>query len=208
MRSTSALVACVVAVGCGSGGGNAPHDSVPIDTAPQPCWLDTYTPGGSVELGTGIVQYMPMPDTIELEYGTQVVGYDMPVSAQITGLVPGNANDPTDPANPRTRFHGFFYDTPTACGPGNTCATGQQCVSGNCLVPVNAGKCGARLGYVPASGSTTTYNLARSLAIPFDSSLKYADVQGRKILVVVEIIDSQGLYATAQKLVTCSAPMM
>lgn len=168
-------------IACHEGSTNGPHDGASaidaIDAPPQPCWLDTYTPAGTVTLGTGATQYMPMPDMVPLEYGSQD-GFDIPVNAQITGLLGGNPSNPLDPSNPRTRFHGFFTD-------GS---------------PINPGNCGIRIGY-QADGT-----MAHGSAILFDTSLQMCDLFGLQVHIVVEIIDSAGHYATDQKDVICEPP--
>lgn len=187
------LIFCVVlggAIGCGGpashadDGGDDVADASIDSPKSRPCWLDTYTPAGSIKLGTGANQYIPMPDHIALEFGTQL-GYDIPVHAEMMGLMPGNPIDTLDPANPHTRFHGFFVDT------GD---------------PVNPGRCGTSLGYKPAAGGA--FDLVTGAAVIFDNSLTATDLMGRQVRVVVEIIDAAGNYATDEKIVTCDIPPM
>jgi hypothetical protein len=185
-RSQLATASLMLAVGCGDNIKLASdaQQQPDVDAAKMssPCWLDTYTPGGSVELGTGELQFTPMGDQVALEYGSQL-GFDIPVNSRITGMLPGNPSDPLDPNNPRTRFHGYFMDTGAA---------------------INPGRCGIRLGYVPSSAST--FDLVHGGAILFDTSLTGTDLFGRQVLVVLEVIDSAGNYATTQKVVTCEPP--
>ena len=174
------------AIGCGNNA-STPDDAVDasilIDSPmSSPCWLDAHTPGGTVQLGTGTFQYTPMADHVALEFGTQL-GFDIPVHAEMTGLLPGNPKDTLDPSNPRTRFHGFFVDT------------GES---------INPGRCGMRLAYVPAAGSA--YDLLRGSAILFDVTLTEADLFGREVRVVVEVIDSNANYAMDEKIVICDPP--
>ena len=142
--------------------------------SPQPCWLDTYTPGGTVELGT-------MPDTVHIAIWGQG-GYVIETHARITAMIPGNADDVLDPTDPRTRFNAYWVET------------GQPI-----FVPV---RCATRLGYAPSSVAGS-YDMAMGTAVPFDFGLSDADIVGKQVRVVVEVIDANGLYATAEKVVTC-----
>ena len=182
-----AIVLLSSVLGCGDDGPSTtpmPDSSTDVSIdAPMsaPCWFDTYTPAGTIALGTGN-DYVPMGDHVNLEYGSQN-GFHIPVHARITGLAPGNPTDPLDEGNPRTRFHGFFV------------ATGE---------PVNPGRCGIRLGYVPNGGA---FDLARGSAILFDTALTGVDLFGIQVRVVVEIIDASGNYAIDEKVVTCDPPI-
>ena len=181
------LLGFVGLAACGHGSPNATgdggDDGQPVDSRMStPCWLDTYTPGGAVQLGTGATTFIAMPDNIELEYGTQN-GFDIPVNAQMTGLMPGTPNDPLDPNNPRTRFHGYFVDTGVLANPG---------------------RCGVRLGYAPSTGGW--YSMVHGSSVVFDPALTGKDLFGRQVRVVLEVIDGAGNYATTEKIVTCQPP--
>lgn len=197
---------CLVALaGCGHNAATSDAGSGSGSDAliSQPCWVDQHTPGGSVALGTGITDYVPMPDMVELEYGTQAAGYDLPVNSKIDGLVPGNPDDPLDPINPRTRFHVYFLDSSGTCDPMNSCTAPADCLNGACLTPINPSHCGSRLGYI-ASGSD--YVLGHALAMAFDNGLMQSDLQGKQVIVTVEVVDSVGNYSMDQKMVTLIAP--
>ena len=154
-------------------------------------------------LGTGVSTYEPMPDMVALEYGTQAAGYDLPVHAKISGLAPGNPLDALERGNPWTRFHVYCLDSSGSCDATTTCTVPADCFGGQCLTPVNPGHCGSRIGYV-ASGSD--YVLGHSLAMAFQNGLTQSDLQGKQVLVTVEVEDSAGHYAMDQKTVTLIAP--
>jgi hypothetical protein len=155
----------------------------PLDAAP--CWFDTYTLGGTVELGTGDVQaaFTPMPDSVPI-IPTPQLGYAIMVDAQMTGMIPGNVNDLLDPSNPRTRFQAFFVDT------------GAQATSGHC---------GIRLAYRSSNG--TDFELPEVTTLPFAIGVTESELVGRQLRVVVEIIDAASTYARDEKVITCQAAM-
>jgi hypothetical protein len=183
------LLVVIAVAACGNGGGNVdPDASDVIDTMvvdmppPGPCWpVEGTTPSGVIQLGTGEDFFSPMPDDLPVVFGPQS-GYHMPVHARVTGLVPGNPSDVLDPSNPRTRFRAFFVDT------------GE---------PVNPAVCPIRIPYEP-SGSD--FDLISGTAILFEVGLPEAEIFGREIRIVVEVIDAQRAYATAEKVVTCRPP--
>ena len=198
------LVAALVAMsGCGDNIQLAPDAYVS-----PPCWRDTHTPSGTVTLGTGISEFVPMPDSVELEYATQAAGYDLPVNARISGLIPGDPHDVLAPSNPRTRFKIYFVDqNSTPCDPMGACVASGICFNGSCLTPTTQGRCGSSIGYVPAAAGNG-YELGHALAVEFDNSLSQADLQGKRLLVTVEVLDASDHYATDQKVITLIAPAM
>jgi hypothetical protein len=191
MTKGRSILLVVVAMGChhtpsmvigdGGPGGDAPVDG----THSGPCWpMDATTPGGSVELGTGFDTFEPMPDQIALEYGPQG-GFDIPARSRMTGMAPGDPSNVLDPKNPRTRIRSFFVDT----GAPNT-----------------NGTCGGRFGYVADTTPSGSYDMPYYVQVEWDTSLLAADLFGKQFLVVLEVIDGNGLYAIDQKTVTALPP--
>lgn len=160
-------------------------DAAPDIDAPRgPCWpVDNTTPGGTILLGTGEDAYQPMQDETELVYGPQG-GFHVVVNSRISGLSPGNPNDVLDPINPRTRFRAFFVDT------------GE---------PINPTTCPIRIGYM-ASPESGSFDLAIASAILYQVGLPEDMIFDRQLRVVVEIIDGEMHYATAEKLVIPRKP--
>lgn len=191
MRGCRDCLALVLVLGCGDNTRLAPIDAAEpppeADAPPYVCWYDPpYTPGGTIKLGTGAVTFEPMPDMPQLEPpGMQIPAFDLAVNAQITGLAPGNPNDPLDPGNPHTRFRGFFVD------------------NGESVYPA-IGPCGVRLGYVPAGSGTFT--MARGTPLAFDPIYTGTDLFGRQVHIILEIIDANLNYAIDEKTVTLQPP--
>jgi hypothetical protein len=184
-RTTSMLFLVLAACGGDPDPVVVPPDDmmIPIDAPPAgPCWpFDTATPGGSIQLGTGD-SFVAMPDEVKVHFGTQL-GYDIPVNARVTGMVPGNPNDVLDPINPRTRFRAFFVDT------------GE---------PINPAVCPIRIAYEQKPSGD--FDLSFASAVLFEVGLPEDQIFGRQVRVVVEIIDNNKLYATDEKVVTCRPP--
>ena len=178
----ASVCACLSA--CGDHPSTDRIDSPRYPDAGQ-CWPKaTSTPTGSVELGIGDsnTPFVAMPDDLALEYGTQG-GFDVAIRARIHGLVPGNSTDITDPSNPRTLVHNEFLSTNT---------------------PTYDTPCPNRFGYTTDGADSAT----ESAVMPalFFESLYAADLFGKQFRVVVEVIDMNGGYATAWKVVTVHAP--
>jgi hypothetical protein len=185
-KLTTVLVLLLGACGQGGGGaGDAAVDDAPTDAPRGPCWsTDGSQPRGTITLGTGQTTFMPMPDQQPLEYGPQG-GFDIQVNAQMTGLLPGNPANILDPDNPRTRFRVFFVDT------------GES---------INRGVCPFRLAYVPAA-TPGTYVLQVGTAVQYEVCYGSQGIFGRQVKVVLEILDSDGGYATTEKIVTPIQPV-
>ena len=157
-----------------------------------PCWpIATSTPGGSVELGTLAPDnetFMAMPDQLALEYGAQG-GFDIRAMARSHGMVPGSTTDVLNPANPHTRITSYFVDP------------GQPDDGMPNAVPV----CGFTLGYAPDPTESGAY-ISAAVMVELDTTLLAKDLFGKQFRVVAEVIDSGGLYAMDQKVVTALPP--
>jgi hypothetical protein len=153
-----------------------------------PCWpVGDTSPLGALEIGTGFDSYRVMPDVLPLVYGPQG-GFHIEARARIRGLVPGDAANISNPANPRTRYRAFF-----ASGPSN----GE---------PINPTMCPNRFGYVAASDGDGLTS-AQPVEIRFlDNADPEQRLFGTKFKVVVEIIDADGHYAMAEQVITAVAP--
>jgi len=186
----SALALCGVLAACGDN--QAPSTDAPLDgpdasidaSIRGPCWpVDTSTPGGDVELGTGYDAYRPMPDVLHLVYGDQG-GYHIEARSRVHGMVAGDPANILNPINPRSRFRAFFMDT------------GE---------PINPTVCPVRLAYLPAADGDGLV-LAASIEIRFDTSLTTDQIFDKQYRVIVEVIDADGKYAMAEKVITAVAP--
>ncbi|MDB4959315.1 MAG: hypothetical protein JWO36_6884 [Myxococcales bacterium] len=151
-----------------------------IDAAPQNCWpVETSTPKGSVDLGTGDTAFEAMPDQLALVYGEQG-GFHIPARSRIHGLEPGDPVDIANPTNPRTRFIAYFEN-----GDPNTNV-----------------KCGVRLGYGTVAGDYTIAN-----RVMFDPVLGPGALFNKRFRVTLEVIDSTGGYAMDEKMITALPPI-
>lgn len=169
---------------------DASIDASSIDASPPgPCWpIDTATPGGTVELGTGYSAYAVMPDELPMVYGVQG-GYHFEVRARINGLDPGDPLEITKPANPRSLFRAWFHEN-------------NDALDG---VPINTALCPNRLGYVPASDGVG-HTSPNYLELRFDLEYQDAQIFNKKFRVQIEIIDSAGHYAKDEKIVIARPP--
>jgi hypothetical protein len=177
------VIACLLAA-CG--------DHREAVDAKAPCWpIDTSTPGGEVEVGTGIGGYEPMPDRLPLVYGVQM-GYHITARARIRGLNPGEPNDTLNSSrrNPLTLFRAF--------GVADRVEVREASAIG---VPL----CPYKLFYDPAeNGDGSVYPAA--VEIRFDTSLQLEDIVEKQYNVTIEVIDIDGHYAKAEKVITATAP--
>lgn len=157
-----------------------------VDAPPAgPCWPDlVHTPKGSVTVGTGRDGFQDMPEDLPLEYGIQD-GFMLIANARMTGFEPGNAQDPYDPANLRTRIHAYFDDT---------------------NVPLNFfAYCPHRYPYVPSGNGD--FVLYESIAVIFETCWRSAHLFDKRIRVEMELMDNDGGFATDVKVVTARAPL-
>ncbi|HEY0251764.1 MAG TPA: hypothetical protein VGC41_09565 [Kofleriaceae bacterium] len=156
-------------------------DPAPLDAGD--CWpMSSSTPGGTIELGTGDSAFVAMPTEITLVYGSQG-GYHIPTRARIRGMQPGDLLDITSPTNPRTRIRGFFSDSGDA-------TYGEAC-------PLRVGYQGQ------TDGSFVEPNVIESR---FFESLAPGDLEGKQVRVRAEVIDSNNLYASDEKVITVHVP--
>jgi hypothetical protein len=182
------LVAAALITGCGDddGPGGTDSDAAPVCaplTDDDECFpIEASHPEGTVEIGTGIDEWRPMEEEERTTYGIQG-GFHFDVHARMSGLAPGNPSNVLDDCNPKTRFRAFFED-------------GTHINSG--------GECPIRVGYAQEDGGD--YVLSRPLAVLFDTCLVGDDIFGRRYRIVVEVIDSEGRYATDETMVTALPP--
>jgi hypothetical protein len=154
----------------------------PEDSA---CWpRQSSKAKGSIELGTGYDEYIPMPDAVDLVYGLQG-GFHFEVRARMRGLEPGDTIDVLSKLNPLTRFQVF-----DAAGNGINSSIAPS-------------SCGTALGYAPAKDGDGFTFPPGQVRFPDGVTTGIFDKQYR---VVVEIIDAFGGYATDEKLVIAREP--
>lgn len=172
MRALAAGLLVGIAA-CGSS--SQPHD--PVDAGP--CWPLPSMPGGQVTMGTGDVAYEPMTSVLQItQSGAQSDPY-LEIHSRMTGMPPGDPNDALNPKNPHTKVTAFIPDLNKMMG--------QECP--------------ASLGYV-ATSQPDTFDMVHSLRLGFGT---YADAQtamGKTVMITVEVVGSNGLYAMDQRTVT------
>lgn len=167
--------AAVAAAACDGGGGGG-------EDAPGACWPLPSTPGGQVELGTGEIDFMPMPDVLTVVRNASQSDPYIEVHSRIRGMPPGSPDDPFDPKNPRTRVR--FASDELGLALGNDCP--------------------ASIGYVAAPESGA-FDLLHSLRIGF-GSFPIDQVSGKSARITIEVVGSNRLYASDEKVVVLMAP--
>lgn len=177
-----------VALGLGCGGNDASSDAgvdARGDADAGPCWPDlVHTPRGTATVGTGLDGYQPMPDDLPLHYGIQD-GFMLMAQVKMSGFAPGNPSDVYDPSNPRTRIRAYFDDTD---------------------IPLNSfAVCPHRFPYVPSPSGD--YELSQEVAVVFETCWRSTHLFDQRIRVEMELMDSDGGFATDVKVVTARAPL-
>jgi hypothetical protein len=181
-----AVVGCKAHHGIGTDSGNPGGDAPSDSFVYSACWPATYTPSGSVQLGTGSTSFETMPSMLPLQYATQSAGYGFPVQARVSmsAFQPGDFSNPLDPNNPRTRFSASFADN------------GDVICTPSC----------DRHAYVPSPGGGGTYDMYFGGYIEFSNAISGSAIFGRPVTVIVEVIDSNSDYATSQQTITVEQP--
>lgn len=170
-RELGALALTATLVACG--------DDEPAKTdAPGPCWPLPSQPGGEVEMGTGDVDWQPMPDVLTITKNASQSDPFLQIHSRIRGMPPGDPQDAFDPTNPRTKVSAFIPDLGLTLGVD----------------------CPASLGYKPAPGLDDTFDMLRSLRIGF-GTMPLEMVSGKQVRLTIEVVGSNQLYATAEKTV-------
>jgi len=194
MRSTTTVAVVVPLLfplwACGGSGGGDDDpvaDAAPVapDMGPRgPCWsTEGSVPRGTIELGTGVQSFTPMPTQQPTEYGSQG-GFDIQVNARMTGLKPGNLSDILDPGNPKTRFRAFFVDNG---------------------VSVNRGECAFRLAYKDMGNGV--FELQTGTSLIYDVCFQAQGVLNHDVKIVLEILDADGGYASVEQIITPIEPI-
>jgi hypothetical protein len=173
----SALGITLLLASCGG------QASQPAD-APGPCWPLDATPGGQAELGTGDIDFQPMPAMLPIIQDVTQSDPYLQIHARIHGLPPGNPDDFLDPRNPRTKFGASIDEL------GLTLELA----------------CPATVGYVasPEAGAAGAFDLVHSLRIGLGTTPP-AQVAGKQARITLVVVGSNGLYAQDTKLVTLTA---
>jgi hypothetical protein len=143
-----------------------------------PCWPLAATPGGQVELGTGDITFIPMPDLLPIINSLSQSDPYLQVHARIHGLSPGNPDDILDSHNPRTKVSAVIAD----------------------LGLTLAGECPASLGYIAAPESGAFDLSPHSIRLGF-GSFPPDQASGKQARITIEVV-SNGRSAQAEKLVT------
>jgi len=155
-------------------------DDEPVD--PGPCWPLPSKPGGQVELGIGDIDFKPMPDvTMIVRNASQSDPY-LEVHSRVHGIPPGDPFNSLDPHNPKTKVAVVIEAAGLSLG----------------------NECPASLGYVPAS-ETDAFDLIHSLRIGF-GAFPVDQVAGKQARITIEVVGSNKIYASDEKLVTLMLP--
>ncbi|HTE51275.1 MAG TPA: hypothetical protein VK698_10435 [Kofleriaceae bacterium] len=180
-RAWAAPLFLILASGCGDDDGGSASDAGSSDAGSCLWPMESSTPGGELEIGTGVRGFEPMPDELQFIAGTQS-GTFLILHARMKGLEPGNADDFLDPRNPRTRFSATLFDG-TVVGRG----------------------CPSTQGYKPSEeeGYFERKSYQNLEFLPFALGEKAFDTT---VKLRVEIIDADGRYAVDEKDVLCPAP--
>jgi len=181
-------LAGITALACCGGGAESP-DATAICTAradPLQCWPDpAHKPQGSVTLGTGRAAFVPMPDTLTLEYGPQG-GFDLVANVRMSGFDPGNLDKLLDPGNPRTRIRAFFADS---------------------NIPLNfSAVCPFRQAYRPSQAGDYDYEFPEGVPVIFETCWRSNHLVGARVRIELELMDDCGGYVSDVKTVTLVAP--
>jgi hypothetical protein len=147
-----------------------------------PCWPIEAKPGGQVELGTGDLAFEPMPDALMIISNTSQSDPYLQVHSRIHGMPPGDPFDPFDPRNPRTKVGVVIEALGLTLGV----------------------ECPASLGYAPTS-EANTFDMAHSLRLGF-GSFPIDQAAGKPARVTIEVVGSNLLYASDEKVVVLMAP--
>jgi hypothetical protein len=170
----SAFGASMLLAACG--GHDAPPDA-------GPCWPLKSTPGGQVELGTGEIDFVPMPAMISIiKNGSQSDPF-LQAHARIRGIPPGNPDDFFDPRNPKTKVGAVIDELSLVLGV----------------------ECPASIGYVP-SPESGAFDMLHSLRLGF-GTFPLDQAMGKQVRITIEVVGSNGLYAKDEKLVTLAAAL-
>jgi hypothetical protein len=162
---------------CGGHGETTPD-------APGPCWPLPSTPGGQVELGTGDVDFEPMPDTLPIIRNASQSDPYLEVHSRIHGIPPGNPGNILDPHNPRTKASVAIEELGLMLGV----------------------ECPGSLGYV-ASPEAGAFDMLHSLRVGF-GDFPPEQAAGKQARITIEVVGSNKLYAQDTKLVTLIAPQL
>jgi len=184
-----AALALALAAGAAAGacsddrhGGGGAADASAADDAAADCWpIDTSTPEGIIEIGTGTGGFEPMPDTLPFIAGTQG-GTFLIVHSRIKGLEPGNPDDFLEPTNPKTKFSAIMFD-------------GTEVTR----------ECPGTVGYQPSAeeGYFERQRFQNLEFLPFELGERAFDTD---MTVIVEVIDVNGHYARDERHIFASAP--
>lgn len=160
-----------VAGGCG-GGSDLPEVAR--------CEVSEPTPGATAEIGTGEVSFEPLTDGQPLQIHTGMQGgFHFVAHARMTGMDPGDVNQPGEPINPETTFCAFREDDRT---------------------PVHLQPISYLIGYEP-DGAGYALPSGRFLQL---SSAVAPDLAGTRIVVSIAVRDPSGVHAYSERVVTAS----
>ena len=169
-----ALGALLLLASCGDdGGGDFPGDG--------PCWPIQSSLGGSVEIGTGDLKWMAIQDTVPIVQNVSQSDPYVEVHSRMSGMPAGDAYNPFDPKNPRTKVSVVIDELGLTLGV----------------------ECPASLGYL-ASPEAGTYDLVHSLRVGF-GTYPVEQAVGKQARITLEVVGSNRRYARDEKTVTLVA---
>jgi hypothetical protein len=183
VRRAPWTIALLAAAAACSGDDAGSGDNGVSGDASEDCWpVETSTPGGTIELGTGVLAFEPLPDELQFIRGTQG-GTFLVLNARMKDLDPGDPDVLRAPGNPKSTFSATLFDG-----------------------TVVERECPATVGYKP-SAEEGYFERSRHQVLeflPFELGQKAFDTD---LTLKVEVIDSQGRYASDEKVVHCRAPV-
>lgn len=177
MNAPRLVIVLGAVMGPGACGDN--HE-VPADAGP--CWPLVSKPGGSVEMGSGDVDWEPMPSAVQIvRNGSQSDPY-LYVHARMRGMPPGDPNDFFHPDNPKTKVNLVVDELGLSLGLD----------------------CPATIGFLPAT-EAGAYDMLHALRIGFGVNA-LDQIEGKQARITIEIVGANGLYASDQETVVLSGP--
>lgn len=172
LTSAMALLAA-----CGSNADRG-HDAGPTG----PCWPLDAMPGGQAEVGTGDIDFEPMPATLPIIRNASQSDPYLQIHSRVHGLPPGDPNDILAPGNPKTKVGATIDELQLTLGV----------------------ECPASLGYV-ASPEAGAFDLIHSLRVGF-GTMPLDQLAGKQVRITLEVVGSNGLYAQDTKMATLALP--
>jgi len=175
MRAVRFVLGAAALLGaCGDDG----YTIVPWDEG-GPCWPIEAQPGGDVEVGTGDIDFVPMPEMLLIHRNTTQSDPYLEVHSRMRGMPPGDPFDFLAPENPRTKTTVVIEELGLTLGV----------------------QCPASIGYIPAPGAKGAYDLSQGLRVGF-GTFPVEQAAGKQARITLEIVGANRAYASDEKTAT------